>query len=311
MRLPCRTVKPPRHGRAPAASAMSCSRRRPPIGSRCCCACSTGWRPRSVPRNMNWQIMGSKACTSLARADGGIVKTELGKTENPTNVPIKHIAAAPVVLYYPGGGALAKSIADPSNGLRSETYSSKWAQLSKATGDAHAAVVFGHRPLSDWDTMVKEFMAGGGDRDGRGVGARTRRRQRLNPLSPESRSHSRRPALVRFHRGAIMRDADLRIHPWHWGEASYTTTEGETTPAVPPIADVGGQPCTFTLASPGFRLRHAALRVCAVAASPPPLAMFALRCPVGTRKALSLGLGQSKVVPINLVNHRKHFGPKC
>ncbi|HEX6683172.1 MAG TPA: extracellular solute-binding protein [Candidatus Limnocylindrales bacterium] len=109
-------------------------------------------------------------------AEGAIVKTELGKVENPTNVPIKYIAAAPGVLYYPGGGTLAqrvydyekvalgKSIADPSNGLRSETYSTKWQQLNKVMGDAHAAIVFGRRPLSDWDTEVKSFIANGGDK---------------------------------------------------------------------------------------------------------------------------------------------------
>lgn len=109
-------------------------------------------------------------------ADGGIAKTELGKAENPTNVPIKYIAAAPWVLYYPGGGELAQrvydyekaalknSVADPSNGLRSQTHSSKWTALSKVTGDAHAAIVFGRRPVSDWDTVVKDFMAGGGDK---------------------------------------------------------------------------------------------------------------------------------------------------
>lgn len=108
-------------------------------------------------------------------ADGGIVKTELGKVENPTNVPIKYIAAAPGVLYYPGGGELAQrvydwekaalknSVADPSNGLRSETYSSKWAAVSKGPGDALAAITFGRRPLSDWDGVVKEFKAAGGD----------------------------------------------------------------------------------------------------------------------------------------------------
>lgn len=109
-------------------------------------------------------------------AEGGIVKTELGKIENPTNVPIKYIAAAPGVLYYPGGGeiaqrvydwekaALKNSVADPSNGLRSETYSSKWAAASKPLGDALAAITFGRRPLSDWDGIVKEFKAAGGDK---------------------------------------------------------------------------------------------------------------------------------------------------
>lgn len=108
--------------------------------------------------------------------DGGIVRTELGKVENPTNVPIKYIAAAPSVLYYPGAADLAQriydwekaalknSVPDPSDGLRSETYSSKWASASKVIKDAVPAIVFGRRPLSDWDSVVKEFKAAGGDK---------------------------------------------------------------------------------------------------------------------------------------------------
>ncbi len=109
-------------------------------------------------------------------ASGGIVKSELGKVENPTNVPIKYIAAAPVVLYYPGGGQLAQriydwekaalknSVADPSNGLVSATYSSQWAAVSKPLGDAIAAITFGRRPLSDWDGLVKEAKNAGLDK---------------------------------------------------------------------------------------------------------------------------------------------------
>lgn len=108
--------------------------------------------------------------------NGGIVKTDLGKVENPTNVPIKYIAAAPGVLYYPGGGELAQrvydwekaalknSIADPSNGLVSATYSSQWASVSKPLGDAIAAITFGRKPLSDWDGLVKEAKSAGLDK---------------------------------------------------------------------------------------------------------------------------------------------------
>jgi putative aldouronate transport system substrate-binding protein len=108
-------------------------------------------------------------------ANGGIVKTDLGKVENPTNVPIKYIAASPGVLYYPGGGELAQrvydwekaalknSIADPSNGLMSPTYTSKWAAVNKGFGDALAAITFGRRPVSDWDSVVKDAKSAGLD----------------------------------------------------------------------------------------------------------------------------------------------------
>jgi putative aldouronate transport system substrate-binding protein len=109
-------------------------------------------------------------------ADGGIVKTELSKTENNTNVPVKYIAAAPSVLYYPGGGetaqriydwekaALKNSVADPSNGLMSETWTSQSAAFSKPINDAIAGIVFGRIPLSDWDGLVKTFKSAGADK---------------------------------------------------------------------------------------------------------------------------------------------------
>ncbi|WP_020521878.1 extracellular solute-binding protein [Catelliglobosispora koreensis] len=108
--------------------------------------------------------------------DGGIVKTELAKTENNTNVPVKYIAAAPSVLYYPGGGetaqriydwekaALKNSIADPSNGLMSNTWTSQSAAFRKPVEDAIAAIVMGRRPLSDWDGLVKTFKSAGADK---------------------------------------------------------------------------------------------------------------------------------------------------
>ncbi|MBG6134955.1 extracellular solute-binding protein [Longispora fulva] len=107
-------------------------------------------------------------------ADGGIVTTELAKTENITNLPVKYIAAAPQVIYFPGNpeatkrlhqwerDTLPRSVADPSNGLRSATWSTSGAQLDKVIGDGLAAVIFGRKSVSEWDAIVKDWKAKGG-----------------------------------------------------------------------------------------------------------------------------------------------------
>ncbi|MGY0236362.1 extracellular solute-binding protein [Longispora urticae] len=107
-------------------------------------------------------------------ADGGITLTDLAKVENNTTLPFKYIAAAPQVIYFPGmpdatrrlhqweSDTLPRSVSDPSNGLRSGTWSASGAQLDKVIGDGLAAVLFGRKSLSEWDTILKDWKSKGG-----------------------------------------------------------------------------------------------------------------------------------------------------
>ncbi|MEU3985995.1 sugar ABC transporter substrate-binding protein [Streptomyces sp. NPDC026672] len=111
--------------------------------------------------------------------DGGpSIPTELGKTENKTNIPFGYIASAPQVIYNPGRADASKEayeaekdmistgVANPAAPyvLGSATYSAKWATLNTQIGDAVSGIVSGKQPLSSWDGVVKRFRDQGGDR---------------------------------------------------------------------------------------------------------------------------------------------------
>jgi putative aldouronate transport system substrate-binding protein len=106
---------------------------------------------------------------------GGIRTTELYKTENTTNLPIKYIGQAPNVLYLPGYPDVARAVYDwekvvvpisspnPADGLVSATNTAKRAQLDQLIGDAIAGITFGRKPASSWKDAVAEWRRSGGD----------------------------------------------------------------------------------------------------------------------------------------------------
>jgi putative aldouronate transport system substrate-binding protein len=114
--------------------------------------------------------------THFTRGDAGIVLTDLAKTENNGTLPIKYVANAPLALYLPGFPAAAKrvwewekallpkSVADPSNGIRSATYTAQGATLDKMLSDSMSAIVFGRAPVSSWKDTVKQWKSAGGDK---------------------------------------------------------------------------------------------------------------------------------------------------
>ncbi|MER6523866.1 extracellular solute-binding protein [Streptomyces sp. NPDC001508] len=108
--------------------------------------------------------------------DGDPTPTELGNTENITNLPFYYLCDAPQVLYVPGAQAGVRSlyeweqkvcpkmVDDPSKGLRSATWTTRGATLRQEINDAIAGIIAGRQSISTWDAAVKKFKSGGGDK---------------------------------------------------------------------------------------------------------------------------------------------------
>jgi putative aldouronate transport system substrate-binding protein len=91
------------------------------------------------------------------------------------SVPWGGLAMRPPVLYnadYPEFASvvhqeesdfIALGIKDPTAGLYSPTYAEKNATLAQLLLDGSNNIVFGRNPVSDWDGIVKQWRAGGGD----------------------------------------------------------------------------------------------------------------------------------------------------
>jgi putative aldouronate transport system substrate-binding protein len=99
------------------------------------------------------------------------VRTELGKVENPTNLPYKYLAAPTAPLYIAGQSEATKAmyqaqqdiipvtVADASLGLQSDNWNKSAATAKKPVADAINDIVSGKRPVSDWDGLIKTFMS--------------------------------------------------------------------------------------------------------------------------------------------------------
>jgi putative aldouronate transport system substrate-binding protein len=105
---------------------------------------------------------------------GQIVPTALADKENPDTVPIRYIADAPTVTFYPGDPDAAKrqhdydsaaiplGVPDPSAGLHSDTYDRTQAKLIQIENDGVAAIVTGRQPVSSWDGVLTQWKQAGG-----------------------------------------------------------------------------------------------------------------------------------------------------
>lgn len=112
----------------------------------------------------------------FTRGDGGNpVPTKLWESENKTNYPVAYIASAPIPLYYEGFPEETEkvyewekvvapiSIPDPSNGLSSNTWAEKGAQLEQLVSDAYRDVIFRGKNLSAFDDAMKKWAEDGGE----------------------------------------------------------------------------------------------------------------------------------------------------
>ncbi|MEF3302342.1 extracellular solute-binding protein [Paenibacillus sp. GYB003] len=72
--------------------------------------------------------------------------------------PLRQLAADIMKSY-----STLKYYANPSNGIVSDTLISKGAELNKYLYDEQTKMIAGQRPISDWDKMVAEWKAKGGE----------------------------------------------------------------------------------------------------------------------------------------------------
>lgn len=112
--------------------------------------------------------------THYRMVEGNPKPTDLGKLE--TTLPVRYIAEAESPLYEPGREAdvraqyayqeatIPTGNADPTEGLYSETNSTKGATLARNLTDVRDEVLQGRKPLADWDAAVAAWRSAGGDK---------------------------------------------------------------------------------------------------------------------------------------------------
>ncbi|MFJ6632586.1 extracellular solute-binding protein [Streptomyces sp. NPDC091376] len=113
--------------------------------------------------------------------DGSPVQNELALNgDNKDTLGVGFLACPQQVLFLPAsvpGGAetvrrrhafqseiVQVGVADPSVGLLSSTWSAKLNELELFVGDSVKAIIMGRKSLSDWEPMVKQWKAKGGDK---------------------------------------------------------------------------------------------------------------------------------------------------
>ncbi|UUN30630.1 extracellular solute-binding protein [Streptomyces sp. FIT100] len=113
-------------------------------------------------------------------ADGSPVQNEFALNgDNHGTLGLTYLCGPQQVLFLPGSlpGAAETvkrrhafqteiaevGVADPSVGLLSKTFNTKLSELQVVREDAIKAIVAGRKPLSEWDTTVKDWKSKGGD----------------------------------------------------------------------------------------------------------------------------------------------------
>jgi putative aldouronate transport system substrate-binding protein len=106
--------------------------------------------------------------------DGNPVPTQFSNVD-ANSVPWKYITQHPQVAYWPGIPDYARAaidfekavipigIQDPAIGLTTPTLDKQGAPLAQTLQDAVFDLVTGRRPLSDYDTIVKDWQSAGGN----------------------------------------------------------------------------------------------------------------------------------------------------
>ena len=91
------------------------------------------------------------------------------------NVPWRYVVQHPQVIYFPGAADFVKleydaeqvlippGLSDPTLGLPSATNDAQGVKLSLVVLDALNDIVAARRPLSDYDQVVKDWQANGGE----------------------------------------------------------------------------------------------------------------------------------------------------
>ena len=104
---------------------------------------------------------------------GNPILTDKGKVD--TAIPWPYMTQPPPNWFYPGSPDYPKLMQDAENaivpaltfdptvGLYSNTYASKFSTLNRHSSDVINDIVKGGSPLSAMDQLVKDFKSGGGD----------------------------------------------------------------------------------------------------------------------------------------------------
>ncbi len=112
--------------------------------------------------------------THFTRSADGPELTQLGQDEPAASLPFDFIANAPEVIRIPGepeavqrafdvqAEMAPEAIADPSEGLFSETFDKSGSSITQKISDAIVATVAGRASLDDFDNAVQEYLDGGG-----------------------------------------------------------------------------------------------------------------------------------------------------
>jgi putative aldouronate transport system substrate-binding protein len=107
-------------------------------------------------------------------AQGQIHPTPLADKENPDTLPIRYICDAPTVSFFPGDPGAARrqydydkatipiGVADPSQGLHSDTWDRTSGKLFQIQQDGITAIVTGRQPVSYWSTVLQQWQQAGG-----------------------------------------------------------------------------------------------------------------------------------------------------
>jgi len=107
-------------------------------------------------------------------ADGNPVPTEFSNVD-ANSVPWKYLAQRPQVAYWPGVPGYAKAaidfekvvipigIQDPTIGITTPAIDKQGAALTQQLQDWLYDLVTGRRPMTEYDQVVKDWKAGGGD----------------------------------------------------------------------------------------------------------------------------------------------------
>jgi putative aldouronate transport system substrate-binding protein len=105
---------------------------------------------------------------------GNPVLTERAALDS-TNVPFRYVIQRPQVLYQPDIPNFGKTlydfeeviisvaVADPTFGVYSKTNNSTGVPVTMAFKDAITDIMVGHRPMSDYDQVLKDWQTNAGD----------------------------------------------------------------------------------------------------------------------------------------------------
>ena len=143
-------------------------------------------RTKEMLRILNWlaapfgsqedQLLtfGVKDIDYTLDAGGNPVLTQQGNAD-ANYVPWKYVTQHPFVFFTPDIPGYAKAmydaehalmpvaVTDPTFGQVSTTNFSKGFTLNQAINDGIVDVVVGRRPMSDYDQLVKDWLANGGE----------------------------------------------------------------------------------------------------------------------------------------------------